>query len=129
MKRALLLGMGLFILSFVPAEASVSGRLDRDNPRDYGVERASRQYVDHTTARGKRGRKYVRRFSLAANLKGDKLHVFNRYGYTPHRLGTRFAGKRTERWKYYSLGVEFVFDYEGNLLEERSFPPEGNHID
>lgn len=71
----------------------------------------------------------MRRFSLGANLQGDKLVVFEELGYTPHRLGFNEGGKRTERWKYYSLGVEFLFDEYGNLIETRRFPPEGNHID
>ncbi|NIM20729.1 MAG: hypothetical protein GTO51_10975 [Candidatus Latescibacteria bacterium] len=82
-----------------------------------------------TYLRGKKGRKYARRFSLRENLKGDKLAIFDEYGYTPHRLRFSFCGEKTERWKYYSRGLEFWFDDDGNLLETRHFPPETGHID
>jgi hypothetical protein len=79
--------------------------------------------------RGKKGRKYARRFSLKDNLQGDKLAIFDEYGYTPHRLRYDFQGIITERWKYYSEGLEFWFDESSNLIETRHFPPESGHID
>ena len=118
MKRAFLLGLGLIFL--LSTSVFAGGRLDRE-PRTYP------DGMKHW--RGKKGRKYVRRMSLRLNLKNDKLDIYNALGYTPHRLGTNFAGKRTERWKYYSLGVEYTFDHEGYLLKTRRFPPEANHID
>jgi hypothetical protein len=80
-------------------------------------------------ARGKKGRKYVRRFSLRENLTGDKLKALETFGYTPHRLRFRDLGKVTERWLYYSLGLELVFDENDNLISQRRFPPESGHID
>jgi hypothetical protein len=118
MKRAILLGLGILVLC--GAQAFAGERLVRE----------PRTYPDGTEHwRGERGRKYVRRLSLRENLANDKLFFFDKYGYTPHRLAYRFAGTRSERWIYYSLGLEAWFDEEGRLLETRSFPPEPNHID
>ena len=134
MKRTLLLGVGLFFLFSSSAYGTMkSGRLDRDSRLQYKsgrIERYGRIYYKlRSVVRGKRGRKYARRFSLRENLTGDKLRIYEAHGYTPHRLGYNFAGRRTERWKYYSLGVEYVFDDESNLIATRYFLPEGNHID
>ena len=84
---------------------------------------------DRSAVRGKKGRKYARRFSLQENLQGDKLAIYNEHGYTPHRLGYDFQGIKTERWKYYSEGLEFWFDASSNLIDTRYFPPESGHID
>ena len=135
MKRTLLIGLGLFLLFSPEAFSSgpEKGRLDRDSRTYYRSDRLERDARlpegRGLTVRGKRGRKYARRFSLVKNLKNDKLRIYKEHGYTPQRLGYKFAGKRTERWKYYSLGVEYLFDQEGHLIETRHFPPEGNHID
>jgi len=82
-----------------------------------------------TYTKGKKGRKYVRRFSLGENLKKDKLKVYKKYGYTPHRLRYLTGGRVTERWMYHSEGLEFIFDEEGHLISKRHFPPLGGHID
>jgi hypothetical protein len=87
-----------------------------------------------TIPRGRKGRKYLRHFSLVENLKSDKLAVYEEYGYTPHRLRIRFAGEVKERWRYHSLGLEFVFDRDQNLVEKRTFHPEpgswrAGHVD
>jgi hypothetical protein len=117
MKRIVLFGLGLCILLYGNA---FSGRLD--------LER--RTYCKPLThVRGKKGRKYVRYLSLRENLTGDKLAIFDRYGYTPHRLRFNFAGRITERWKYYSIGMEFTFNQKDMLISTRRFPPEDNHID
>ncbi|UCH82959.1 MAG: hypothetical protein JSW50_10845, partial [Candidatus Latescibacterota bacterium] len=115
MKRAFLLGLGLVFLLGTHVFAE---RLNYE-PRNYP------DGLKHW--RGKRGRKYVRRLSLRQNLKNDKRMVFDLLGYTPHRLRFNAAGKITERWKYYSEGVEFVFDEEGFIIATHNFPPEGNH--
>ena len=117
MKRAFLLGLGLIFLLGTHVFAE---RLNRE-PRNYpdGLK----------NWRGKKGRKYVRRLSLRHNLKNDKLMVYDMFGHTPHRLRFNFAGKRTERWKYYSEGIEFVFDEDGYIIATHNFPPERNHID
>ena len=139
MKRALVVGIGflIFFCSSVfqadVAQASVkSGRLDRD-ARTYRTDRLVRDgRIIHTKLshlRGKRGRKYARRFSLRDALVGDKKQIYETHGYTPHRLGYYGYGRRTERWIYYGLGVEYTFDAESNLISTRHFPPEGNHID
>ena len=130
MRSAILFALGLSVLFCTDATA---GRLDRDGRVRYASDRMER-YGRHYRGRpygvrGKRGRKYARRLSLAASLTGDKLRIYEEHGYTPHRLGFNVGGRRTERWKYYSLGVEYVFDYDSNLIATHHFPPEGNHID
>jgi hypothetical protein len=117
MKRAILLGLGLIFLLGTHVFAE---RLDYQ-PRNYP------DGLKHW--RGKKGRKYVRRLSLRHNLKNDKLVIYDLLGYTPHRLRFNVGGKKTERWKYYSEGVEFVFDEDGYVIATHNFPPEGNHID
>lgn len=69
---------------------------------------------------GRRHRKNLRHLMLAEKLKGDKKKVYDEYGYTPHRLRFSMAGKRSERWKYLELGLEFVFDGDDNLIETRT---------
>ncbi|UCG51963.1 MAG: hypothetical protein JSW58_17670 [Candidatus Latescibacterota bacterium] len=118
MKRTILLGLGLIFL--LGTHVFAGERLVRE----------ARTYPkDMKYARGKKGRKYVRRLSLRENLSNDKLMIYDTLGYTPHRLRYNHAGERTERWKYYSLGVEYWFDEGGYLIETRRFPPEANHID
>jgi hypothetical protein len=79
--------------------------------------------------RGEKGRKYIRHFLLRQNLVGDKKDIFETYGYTPHRLRIDFAGRITERWVYYSDGLEFVFDEDGNMISEREIAREEGHIE
>jgi hypothetical protein len=118
MKRAILLILGILVLC--GAESFACDRLQSaQRTYPYGMEQW----------RGKRGRKYVRRMSLRENLTNDKLAIYDELGYTPHRLAYLFAGQRTERWKYYSLGLEFWFDENDRLIETREFPCEPNHID
>ncbi len=118
MKRAILLGLGIIVL--FGAQALAAERL----------ETKARTYPEGTKYwRGEKGRKYVRRLSLRENLTNDKLAIYDAFGYTPHRLRFYAAGERTERWRYYSLGVEYWFDDEGILVETHQFPPEPNHID
>ena len=78
--------------------------------------------------RGKKGRKYVRHFLLRKNLKGDKKIVYETYGFTPHRLRFNAAGRITERWRYYSEGLEFTFDDDSNLVEKRVIKREDRSI-
>ena len=136
MKRTILTGLGLLILlspqAFAGEQDEPIGRLERYGRLKYnndGIERYGRQYDEPSVVRGKRGRKYARRFSFGQNLRNDKLRIYDEYGYTPHRLGFKSGGRRTERWKYYEEGLEFLFDGEGNLLKTRRFPRQGNHID
>jgi hypothetical protein len=68
---------------------------------------------------GKKARKQIRYFLYGKKLVGEKAAIFKEYGYTPHRLRTNYAGRVTERWQYLDLGLEFVFDQRGNILEER----------
>ena len=68
---------------------------------------------------GKRHRKNLRHLMLAGKLKGDKKVVYDKFGYTPHRLRYTMAGETTERWKYFERGIEFTFDDDGNIIEKR----------
>jgi len=77
---------------------------------------------------GKRARKNLRHLLLAGNLKGDKKRIFDQYGYTPHRLRFNHAGAKTERWRYYSEGLEFVFDEGSNLVDWRQIQKEDRLI-
>ena len=117
MKRAILLALGLIFLLGTHVFAERLHYQCRDYPE--GLK----------NWRGKKGRTYIRRLSLRQNLKNDKLLIYDLLGYTPHRLRYNFAGEITERWKYYSEGVEFVFDQDGYIIATHNFPPEGNHID
>lgn len=118
MKRAILLGLGIIVL--FGAQSFGQDRLPT-KARTYP------EGMQHW--RGERGRKYVRRMSLRENLTNDKLAIYDAYGYTPHRLRFNAAGELSERWKYYSMGVEYWFDEEGMLIATHHFPPEPNHID
>ena len=135
MKRTILLGLGVLLLFATPQTQAEEpeGRLARYGRLKHvyrGETRYGRAYYEAPSAvRGKRGRKYARRFSFRANLTGDKLAIFEEYGFTPHRLASRGAGQFRERWKYYQEGVEFVFDGESNLVSTRHFPAQNNHID
>ena len=86
----------------------------------------STQYVGKygVSVTGKRHRKNLRHLMLAEFLKGDKKKVFDKFGYTPHRLRFSAAGVRTERWKYFDEGLEFVFDSDDNLIDKREIPIE-----
>ena len=80
--------------------------------------------------RGKKGRKYIRHFLLRKNLAGDKKMIYETYGWTPHRLRIDFAGRKTERWIYYTDGLYFEFDDEGSLIEQREIAREDEgHIE
>ena len=136
MRKPVVMGLllGLFLVADVQA-----GRLEEygrlGNQKSDRIERYGREYYKSHSgevfyiARGKRGRKYARRFSLRENLRADKALIYDEFGYTPHRLGFYMGGKRTERWKYYAEGLEFVFDGASHLIDVRHFPPEDNHID
>ncbi len=82
----------------------------------------------YTRVRGKRGRKYVRHFLLRKNLTNDKKAVFEEYGFTPHRLRFNHAGRITERWTYHQHGVEFLFDSDSNIIEQRRVPVEDRRV-
>lgn len=92
-----------------------------------------REYVSEKRTgicvRGKKGRKMIRHLLLQEKLAGDKKAVYEEYGYTPHRLRFRAFGEVTERWKYYSQGLEFTFDEEGNLISTGHFKQQTGHID
>jgi hypothetical protein len=77
-----------------------------------------------TVRRGIKGRKYLRRLSLVDNLQGDKLRVYEEYGFPLHRLRVEEYGRILEHWTYYRYGVEFVFDENQNLLQTNKFWPE-----
>jgi len=73
---------------------------------------------------GKRLRKQVRRLLYEEYLYGDKLRVYSKHGYCRHRLRFSGYGEKRERWIYYDLGLEYVFDQDNNLVDERRFYPE-----
>ena len=73
---------------------------------------------------GKKARRQIRHFLYGKNLVGDKKAVFDRYGFSRNRLRTNAAGRITERWRYYELGLEFTFDKDSNLIDEREIPRE-----
>jgi hypothetical protein len=77
-----------------------------------------------TLRRGKKGRKYLRRFSLVENLENDKAWVHEKYGYPYHRLRFREYGTRREVWTYYEQGLEFQLDIDSNLIKVRHIMPE-----
>lgn len=77
-----------------------------------------------TIRRGKKGRKYLRRFSLRENLENDKAWVYDVYGYPIHRISYREYGTRREVWTYYEQGLEFHFDIDSNLIKKRHIKPE-----
>lgn len=69
---------------------------------------------------GKRTRKIVRHQRYQKTLQGDKLRVFEDYGFTPFRLREdRGVAGVVERWRYPERGLEFVFDAAGRRLERR----------
>ena len=134
MRRTILFGLGVFLLFSTPQARGEEpeGRLARYGRLKYvyqGDVRYGRSYYEPKSAvRGKSCRKYARRFSFRGNLTGDKLAIYDEYGYTPHRLGFNVAGQRLERWKYYQEGVVFVFN-GSDLVKTRHFPAQNNHID
>ncbi|HEX6792124.1 MAG TPA: hypothetical protein VF247_12500 [Candidatus Krumholzibacteria bacterium] len=69
---------------------------------------------------GTRERSNIRHFLFVKNLTGDKLAIYNEYGYTPYRLRLNEYGKVRERWTYYEIGKEFIFDQDGSLDEEHT---------
>lgn len=114
MKKCLLIALAILVTGIGSAFAG-------------GIDDSSARY--YRQVRGKKGRKYIRHFLLRQNLTGDKRVVYDTYGYTPHRLRFDFAGQITERWIYYSDGIEFVFDEDGNIISERRIEPEEGHIE
>ncbi len=116
MRKGVFLLLGLFLFAAGDTYAISKKYVDMGQ---YGVMRV----------RGKKGRKYIRRFLLRENLTGDKLRIYQTYGFTPHRLRIRALGRVTEKWTYHSDGLEFTFDDSGNLLSERQFWPQSGHIE
>jgi len=68
---------------------------------------------------GKKARRQVRFFNYGKYLVGEKKEIFDTYGYTAHRLRFNAAGRVTERWQYLEEGLEFTFDQDGNIIDER----------
>ena len=73
---------------------------------------------------GARHRSNLRHFLYVKNLTGDKLAIYEEYGYTPHRLRMNEYGEVRERWSYPEEGVAFIFDQDGELAETRKIPVE-----
>jgi hypothetical protein len=66
---------------------------------------------------GKRERKNIRHFLYVKNLTGDKKDIYDRYGYTSHRVRLNEYGKVYEKWTYYEVGMSFTFDQCGSLVD------------
>jgi len=66
---------------------------------------------------GRRDRSNLRHYLYVKNLSGDKLAIYEEYGYTPYRMRLNEYGLVRERWTYYEVGKAFIFDQEGNLDE------------
>ena len=105
MKRYLLILTGLFALVVGPALA------------DEII-----YYPPKVT--GKKARRQTRFLLYGKNYVGEKKAVFEKYGYTPHRLRFNAAGRVTERWQYLEQGLEFTFDQKGNIVDQRDIPRE-----
>ena len=74
--------------------------------------------------RGARGRSLFRNQYLVSQWENDKLRVYNEHGFPIHRYRVKGYGRVREHWKYYELGLEFIFDEESNLVETNRFWPE-----
>jgi hypothetical protein len=109
MRKYLCIFFGLLFLSVGSAFAETS----KQCVGKYGV-----------SVTGRKHRKNLRHLMLAERLKGDKKKIYDKYGYTPHRLRFSHAGVRTERWQYLEKGLEFVFDSKSNLVDKREIPRE-----
>ena len=73
---------------------------------------------------GARERSNVRHYLFVKNLSGDKLAIYEQYGYTPYRLRLNEYGLVREQWTYNEIGKAFIFDQEGNLDETLNVPVE-----
>lgn len=73
---------------------------------------------------GKRDRSSIRHYLYVKNLSGDKLAVYEQYGYTPYRKRLNEYGLVREMWTYYEVGKVFIFDQESNLEEEHNIDVE-----
>lgn len=74
--------------------------------------------------KGKRGRNLLRAACYATQLQNDKLAVYEEHGFPVHRIRENFAGRITETWTYYELGLAFTFDEDSRIVETRTFRPE-----
>jgi len=73
---------------------------------------------------GKQERKMVRHLMYIANLQGDMKEIYDQYGFTTHRLRTNEGDRVTMTWTYLEVGLAFVFDQCGTLLETHDVPVE-----
>mgnify|MGYP003519770806 CR=1 FL=1 len=73
---------------------------------------------------GKRERSNLRHYLFVKNLTGDKLDIYDEYGYTPYRLRINGYGEVREQWTYYEVGKIFVFGQDGDLEETRNIAVE-----
>lgn len=73
---------------------------------------------------GKRDRSNLRHYLFVKNLSGDKLAVYEEYGYTPYRMRLNEYGEVREVWTYYEAGQVFVFDPCGRLDETHNITVE-----
>ncbi|HMA76708.1 MAG TPA: hypothetical protein VKO43_05345 [Candidatus Krumholzibacteriaceae bacterium] len=74
--------------------------------------------------RGVRGRRLLRHQYLIKKWTNDKLDVYRKHGFPRHRYRVYGYGRVREHWKYYKLGIEFVFDDESRIVKTSHFWPE-----
>lgn len=80
--------------------------------------------AEAVTIRGVKGRRLLRHQYLISKWENDKLEVYKKHGFPLHRWREYGYGRITEHWKYYELGLEFVFDSESRLVKTHRFWPE-----
>lgn len=73
---------------------------------------------------GARHRSNVRHFLYVKNLTGDKLAIYEEYGFPVYRLRLNEYGEVRERWTYNEEGLEFIFNQNGDLAETHKIPVE-----
>jgi hypothetical protein len=77
---------------------------------------------------GKRERKNLRHYLFVKNLTGDKLDIYDEYGFTAYRRRLNEYGVVREQWTYYEHGKVFIFDQCGRLEETHDIEVEKRRL-
>jgi hypothetical protein len=77
---------------------------------------------------GARYRKNLRHDLYVKNLTGDKLDVYQEYGFPVHRVRENGYGQVREHWFYYEAGTEFVFNQCGDLVDTKGINEEHRRL-